>query len=380
MGLGLVTVAWVWAAHRASDDHLPPGDYRPRADAHWTVPEDRAQAILDDALVRAQVWREPPESIASVDFSRNPGDPDPLPRAASLSCKFQPRPSTGTTPKFDCILPGGDIIKVKYGRNPELHAEVAASRLLAALGFGADRMYFVPQVRCFGCPYSPFRTYQVLELAGVHDIYTRRIDFDHYVDFEWPAVERRFRGSTIDTPEVKGWSFYELDRIDPARGGAPRAQVDALRLMAVLLHHWDNKAENQRLVCLTGPGLGPEGECPAPFALIQDLGSSFGPKKMNLGHWSQRPVWADPANCGVNMKDMPFGGATFVEARISEAGRRFLAERIRKLSEAQLRTLFIAARFPQFHGAGSDGADVMKWVGALQGKVREIADRAPCPR
>jgi hypothetical protein len=374
-----VTAVWVWAAHRASDDRLPPGDYRPRADAHWTVPEARAQAIRDDALARARVWRVPPEPIESVDFRRNPGDDDPLPAAPSLSCKFQPRPTTGTTPKFDCILPGGDLVKVKYGHNPELHAEVAASRLLAALGFGADRMYFVPRVRCFGCPFSPFRTYQALELTGAHEAYTRRIDFDDYTDFEWPAVERRFRGSSIDAPEVKGWSFHELDRIDPARGGASRAEVDALRLMAVVLSHWDNKAENQRLVCLAEPHGEENGECPAPFALIQDLGSSFGPKKMNLAHWSRRRVWTDPATCEVDLKDMPFNGATFGSARISESGRRFLADKLTRLSEAQLRTLFLAARFPEFHGDGSAGGDVSKWVEALRGKIREIAERAPCP-
>ena len=52
----------------------------------------------------------------------------------------------GTTPKFDCERPGNDVIRVKYGRgNPELHAEIAATRLLSALGFGADRMFVVKQ-------------------------------------------------------------------------------------------------------------------------------------------------------------------------------------------------------------------------------------------
>ena len=32
-----------------------------------------------------------------------------------------------------------------------------------------------------------------------------------------------------------------------------RADLDALRLLARVLAHWDNKSENQRLVCLDGP-------------------------------------------------------------------------------------------------------------------------------
>ena len=55
-------------------------------------------------------------------------------------------------------------------------------------------------------------------------------------------------------------------------GGAPRAHVDALRLLAVFLAHWDNKAENQRLVCLS-PTWTKGKPCPQPFLMLQDLGS-----------------------------------------------------------------------------------------------------------
>lgn len=376
--LALVTAAWLWAAYRTSDDRLPPGGYEPLAEPHWEVAEDRATEIRDDALARARVWREPVDPIDRVDFTRNPGD-DPFDPTQPISCKFLPQVTSGTTPKFDCILPGGQVVKVKYGGSAEIHAELAASRLLAALGFGADRMYLVPRVRCFGCPVSPFRSYQALELARMDGVYTRRIDYDHYRDFEWPAVERRFAAASIDTPEVEGWGFYELEKIDPARGGSSRAHVDALRLTAVFLHHWDNKAENQRLVCLSEPQGGHNGPCPQPFAFLQDLGSTFGPKKVNLESWSTRRLWSDAATCELNMTDMPYAGATFATARITEEGRRFLADKLQQLSEAQIHALFTAARFPEYHSRRDAGADVGSWVRAFQQKVREIADREPCP-
>ncbi len=378
--IALVGAVWLWAAFRTSDDRLPAGGYEPRNEPHWEVPADKARENRDDALARAQVWREPADPIDRVDFTRNPGDPDPLDPAQPIACKFLPEATRGTTPKFSCILPGGEVVKVKYGGTAESYAEVAAARLLAALGFGADRMDFVPRVRCFGCPVSPFRTYQALELARMDGAYTRRIDYGHYRDFEWPAVERRFEAAAIETPEVKGWSLYDLEKIDPARGGSSRAHVDALRLMAVFLHHWDNKAENQRLVCLAAPAReGPNGPCPMPLAFLQDLGSTFGPKKVNFESWSTRRVWSDAATCEVNMKDMPYAGATFVTVRIGEEGRQFLAGMLRQLSEAQIQTLFIAARFPEHHSRRDAGADAMEWVRAFQQKVREIADRAPCP-
>ena len=57
---------------------------------------------------------------------------------SSIECRFHPEPAHGTTSKFSCILPDGELVKVKYGWTQEVRAEVAASRLLTRLGFGAD--------------------------------------------------------------------------------------------------------------------------------------------------------------------------------------------------------------------------------------------------
>jgi hypothetical protein len=373
--LAAFSAAWLWAAWRTSDDRLPAGTYEPRTEPHWTVPSGREKAVRDDALARARVWREPAVPVGEADLAKNPGDGDPLDPSRPLACKFLPKPASGTTPKFDCVLPDGTVVKVKYGGTAEPHAEVAAARLLAALGFGADRMDLAARVRCFGCPYSPFRTYQVLELARVDGAYTDRINYDQYVDFQWVSVERRFPASTIDTGDTEGWGFFELDRIDPDRGGAPRAHVDALRLLAVVLHHWDNKAENQRLVCLDDPGR-TNGDCPRPFALVQDVGSTFGPNKVNFESWSTRPVFAGPAGCVLDMEDMPFGGATFGRVEIREPGRAFAARLLRQLKPEQLRRLFIAARFPEYHRRRGAGADPGAWAAALLRKVDEIAARS----
>jgi hypothetical protein len=55
---------------------------------------------------------------------------------------FRARTVSGATPKFNGQLTDGEIVKVKYGRsNAEIRAEVAATRLMSALGFDADAMY-----------------------------------------------------------------------------------------------------------------------------------------------------------------------------------------------------------------------------------------------
>ena len=60
--------------------------------------------------------------------------------------------------------------------------------------------------------------------------------------------------------------------------------------------------------------------------IIQDLGSSFGPKKMNLGHWSERAVWADP-DLGHAAEQMRRVYDRRAEARaVAERGRQSVAE------------------------------------------------------
>jgi hypothetical protein len=134
----------------------------------------------------------------------------------------------------------------------------------------------------------------------------------------------------------------------------------------MFLNHWDNKGPNQRLLC-QGSQKAP---CDHPLAMIQDTGSDFGPTKLNVENWKARPIWANAAACSVSMKGMPYDGATFPDTQISEAGRKLLASRLSQLSEQQIRSLFTAAGITR----------VDEWVAAFQGKVREIADRNPCPK
>jgi hypothetical protein len=351
---------------------LPPGDYTPRAEHRLKLPKARAEDIREAALRRARVWREPAVPIGEFDFRANPPGPDAFRVEQELVCRFEAEESRGYSPKFRCVLPGGDLVKVKYGHeSTEVRTEVAATRLLSALGFGADRMYVVEKVRCFGCPRYPY--------PKIYWLQSFLIDFDKFVDFDIVSVERTFEGLKIATETHEGWAWPELDRIDPRQGGSSRAEVDGLRLMAVFLNNWDNKEENNRLVCLPGAWSENEGSCTASFALMQDVGSSFGPRQLNLEGWLGTPVWSDQASCQVSMRDFPYHGVSFGEPRISEAGRRFLAGRLRQFSDRQVRDLFLAARFTDYDRSSPAARQVDNWVRAFDERVRQIADRAPCP-
>src|SRR5437899_8480316 len=198
--VGLLLSACAPTDPRAST--LPPGDYEPRReDDALALPRDRADEMRAAALARARVWREPPQPIGEVDFRRNPPGENSFSPADEISCKFELRRSYGRTPKFYCILAGGEVLKVKYGhRNPEALTEVAAARLLSALGCGADLMYAVARVRCFGCPPYPQPRFGWLDA-----FFSRQ---DRVVDFAPAAVERPFPGKKIAAHGPSGWAWY----------------------------------------------------------------------------------------------------------------------------------------------------------------------------
>src|SRR6185295_3340941 len=194
-----------------------------------------------EILRRAQVWA--PTDVATMDITAGPAGPDRFSRGQTVACDYVAQDMNGRSPKFMCIIPGKepDKVKVKYGAgNAEVYGEVLSTRLLWALGFGADRMYPV-RVICRGCPAS---------VVGGDLLPSGERLFD-------PAViERKAPGREIESRPNQGWSWPELDLVDAHVGGAPQAHRDALKLLAVVIKHSDSKGAQQRLVCLdptTGP-------------------------------------------------------------------------------------------------------------------------------
>jgi len=332
------------------------------------------------ALSSAQVWRAPAVPVGQANLKANPGGAGTFQESDDVDCRLVIKPMGGTTPKFDCTLAGGDVIRVKYGRgNPELHSEIATTRLLSALGFGADRIYVVRSVRCAGCTPFPFHSLRCLAETGVERAcFPSGINSSGVSIFDFAVLERRLEGRRIEATPDQGWAWFELDQIDPSAGGAPRAHLDALKLMAVFIAHWDNKAENQRLVCLPG-GDKSDGSCTQPFAMLQDVGASFGPTKLDLHNWRTTPVWTDARSCRVSMEHLPWGGGTFPEQQISEAGRQFLLRLLEQLTTNQLLDLFTGARIEASEGITAEGRQPAAWAAAFQVRVKQIREAGPCP-
>jgi hypothetical protein len=198
------------------------------------APNPVAATARRAAIARAQVWR--PTDVGSVDITAGPQGQGAFPFLATVECRYVEADLGGQSPKFACAS-ADDELKVKYGgNNAEVYGEAIASRLLWALGFGADRMYPV-RVVCRECP---------REFGGI-------ARDEHTVIFDPAIIERRMAAREFSGDD--GWAWSELEAVDEDAGGALRAHVDALKLLAVFMQHTDSKPDNQRLVCL-GPAGG----------------------------------------------------------------------------------------------------------------------------
>jgi membrane-associated phospholipid phosphatase len=319
-------------------------------------------------ISHAQLWA--PTDIASKDLKAGPQDVKAFPPGAIVHCDYLDKKLEGNSRKFACRIPPDDEVKVKFGgENGEVEGEVAATRLLWALGFAADRMYPV-KVVCRGCPD------EYGEATGTPG--------ERLVD---PAtIERKLPWKEVITGDRPGWSWAELDLIDDKVGGAPKAHRDALKLLAVMLQHTDTKPEQQRLLCLDEREPSEPLTCRRPFVMLNDLGLTFGRAHLantnligsvNLEEWSKTPVWKNPTGCVGNLPKSFTG--TLKDPLISEEGRQFLLRLLSQLTDTQLHDMFAVARVdvrprsPVTAGAPPATAD--DWVRAFKAKVGEIKAR-----
>ena len=262
--------------------------------------------------------------------------------------------------------------------NGEVPAEITATRLLTALGFPTDRMNRVRSVKCRGCPPLPQQALKCLEKGEPAAVCLQGAAPDRVVTFQQSLIERALEGDKIEATKDQGWSWYELDKIDPKAGGSSRAEVDALRLMAIMLAHWDNKGPNQRLLCPAGASAAGR-ILPRADGDHRDLGATFGPNRVDLVNWTKVPMWVDPASCRVSMKGLPFDGATFPDLQISEDGRQFALKLLRQLTPQQLNTLFEASGLTAFPHIAAAAKEPQNWTAAFLAKVEQIASAGPCP-
>jgi hypothetical protein len=375
----------MWIPARAvaqPDGNAPPQQSTPKSaidnvkkkhDGHHPTVPPLSRGERLEFIRRAQVWT--PTDVSAVDVRSGPDGGGAFEPDAMVVCDYFKTKLPGHTQKFDCAVTPDDIVKVRYGAtNGEVQGSILGSRLLWALGFGADRVYSVI-VTCRGCTADPF-------------VDTAKVGGERV--FKPAAIERKPEGHEMkgSSPAQSGWKWDELALVDESQGGATKAQVDALRLLAVFMQHTDSKAEQQRLLCLPG-GLLDDGTCSRPFLMVHDIGLTFGratkrnnnePSSVNFAEWSKTPVWRDAKKCVAGL-EKSFTG-TLENPVISEAGRAFLADLLSQLSHEQIHDLFDAAHVDQRNlkpDSYKGAASIAEWVDAFKHKRDEILN-AHCPK
>jgi hypothetical protein len=339
-----------------------PAPKTPSPEKELTTKEARLAFIQ-----KAQIWA--PTKVSEMDLRAGPQGPGSFAPNEAVGCDYVEKTLPGTTQKFDCAISKGDIVKVRYGdENGKVEGAVLASRLLWALGFGADRLYPV-RVTCRGCSPDPWA--QRARVSG------ERL-------FDPAAIERKPIGHEMNSEHKGGWAWPELDLVDEQQGGAPRAQRDALKLLAVFMQHTDTKEEQERLLCLPSSKRDVD-ECDQPFMLLHDVGLTFGQANafnrtsvgsVNFDQWSKTPIWKDAKTCVGHMSESNTG--TLGDPIISEAGRQFLADLLVQLTDQQLRDLFQVARVDlrsRRPNSLEPPATVDEWVTAFKRKRDEIVTR-----
>jgi hypothetical protein len=238
---------------------------------------------------KAQIWA--PTNVAEMDLRAGPQGAGAFPPNWTVVCDYvEKKALPGITSKFDCAVGKGEVVKVRYGAtNGKVQGAALATRLLWALGFGADRLCPVSGT-CRGCSSDPW---------------TKRERVDGQQVFDPAAVERKPKGYEMKSEHKGGWAWPELDLIDEQQGGASVAQRDGLKLLAVFMQHTDTKTEQERLLCLPN-GRTNDGGCDEPFMMPHDVGLTFGQANafnrtsvgsVNFDQWSKTPMWKDATAC-----------------------------------------------------------------------------------
>jgi hypothetical protein len=183
------------------------------------------------------LWVDPGD-IRSRNLYWGPGGKE---HQAELPVEFEKEDRHGTSPKFDVRDSGGKKWGAKLGL--EAKPEIAAARLLWAVGYGANENYFFPELEVKNMPLSLHRGNGLLGKGGhIPNVRLQRPPHGYKKDEKWNWRHNDFYG----TREFNG-----------------------LRVMMGLIGNWDLKDDNNA-VLKSETGDGPK------IYEVTDVGTSMG--------------------------------------------------------------------------------------------------------
>jgi hypothetical protein len=203
------------------------------------------------AVAPEWLWVEP-TNLESRDMVYGLGSAARAPKATEY--QFLEEDTDGVNPKYVIKDSDGVEWKVKIGR--EARPEIAATRLVWAIGFHTHEDYFVPSLRVTGMP-DKVRGQSLIGPGGT-------------------ITNARLRRIREKEKKVGFWNWDE----SPYAG---TREFNALRTLMAVLNNWDIKDTNTAIIdnWASSPGR------PVRMYMASDLGSSFGSTQLS---WDQDKV------------------------------------------------------------------------------------------
>ena len=150
--------------------------------------------------------------------------------------------------------------------------------------------------------------------------------------------------------------------------------MDAFKLWLAFIDHGDTKTDNHKFACLNSKKNGNTRTCEPGEAVfyVGDMGSTFGfssasEKKARLDSWrSKKPIEVKDGVCTATAKSVG-------DNRISEGGRKLLADNLQRLLDAEQQNKTITRVFEVSRNAERDRPPA-EWAAEFVRKARMIID------
>lgn len=288
----------------------------------------------------AVLWRDP-GAIGEKDLKWGIGSAD---RQPAPPFTFVKEDLSGSKPKVRVIDQNGVTWNIKFaGNDPsknEVQAEVAANRVLAALGYLAEEDYFLAAGT----------------IEKVTQLERARSSVDPNGRFRMARFERR---SADRVRTDKTWTFEANPFVDSK-------ELSGLKLAMALVNNWDNKYQNTSVDLVTLP----DGRVEEHY-LFSDWGAAFGrmsgppswdpaPTRWNVKHYQEQPFVREAKDGAILIH---FKGQVPIESvPLEHAG--WFADLAGQLRVEQLRAAFAAA--------GASSGDAEAFATRMLEKIAEL--------
>jgi hypothetical protein len=291
----------------------------------------KAPSAAPTTIGKPVLW-EDRGNVADLDLYYGIGSAEDVPKPPF---QFKGEDSTGTNPKIKVIDANGVKWNIKF--DEEVHAEVAASRIVWACGYNVEESYFVPSGKVNG-------------VTGL----TRAKKF---VSSDGSFSKGLFEKRPDDVARRKNiWSWGS----NPFSG---TKEMSGLILVNVLVSNWDAKDSNNAIL-----GMHNEDGTVSEWYTVADWGGSFGKMGGLMSHskWDlekfSKASYIDGVSGG-SVK-LNYSGKMSASSSVPIEHARWFAGIIGQLTDDQLRQAFKAA--------GATQSDTEGFTRHLRRKINEL--------